>query len=239
MTTGRIDIHSHLLPNLDDGCQSLEESLACARAMVAAGYTHSFCTPHVWTSLPNNNVSKIPIAMRNLQLALDDAVIPLKLLPGGENNFTELQGLWEADLVTYNMAGHYVLADIWVEAMPSYFYEQVKRLQDRGLTVVLAHPERMRAVQERPDLADEFADLGLLLQGNLQCFGDPPHALTRQVAELYLSEGRYTFLGSDLHNLKSLPIRLNGLKNAISLVGNEVVDQLTITNPQRLIHGIS
>ena len=50
--TGRIDVHSHLLPGLDDGCVSLDESLACARRLVAEGYTHSFCTPHIWPNLP-------------------------------------------------------------------------------------------------------------------------------------------------------------------------------------------
>ena len=235
MIQGRIDIHSHLLPNLDDGCQSVDDALACARRLVGAGYTHSFCTPHVWTNLPNNNVAKIPLAVRNLQLALDAAAIPLTLLPGGENNFTELRGPWEADLVTVNLANRYVLADIWVDALPDYFFEQVKRLQDRGLTVILAHPERMRAVQDKPGLADDFNKLGLLLQGNLQCLGDPLHTHTRRTAERFLLEGRYTFLASDLHNSKSLGIRLQGLKNAIELAGDAVVDRLTIENPQMLM----
>ena len=60
MTTGRIDVHSHLLPNVDDGCSSLAESLECARRMVQAGYTHCFCTPHYWPSLATSatNVRK-------------------------------------------------------------------------------------------------------------------------------------------------------------------------------------
>src|SRR4051794_15107533 len=57
---GRIDVHSHLLPGVDDGCASIEDSIACAARMVAAGYTHSFCTPHVWPDLPHNNAGTIP-----------------------------------------------------------------------------------------------------------------------------------------------------------------------------------
>ncbi len=235
MTIGRIDIHSHLLTGVDDGCADIAESLACARRLVEAGYTHSFVTPHVWTSLPDNNIELIPSRMKQLQIALDTAAIPLTLLPGGENNFTELQKLSETDLVTYNMAGKYVLADIWVDQMPGYFTEQVRRLQARGLTVILAHPERMRAVQDNPDLADLFDDMGVLLQGNLQCLGDPLGSMTRVVGEQYLKDGRYTFLGSDLHNLRTLNVRLQGLRNAINLVGEKVVDELTITNPQKLL----
>ncbi len=234
-TYGRIDIHSHLLPKLDDGCAGMEDSLECARRLVAVGYTHSFCTPHIWTSSPHNNVDEIPLRVRELQELLDAAGIGLTLLPGGENNFTELQRLWDKKLVTYGMAGKYVLSDIWVEALPDYFFRGVRTLQDHGLTVILAHPERMRAVQDDPTLADTFDKLGILLQGNLQCMGDPPGTTTRRTAELYLREGRYTFLGTDLHNTRSLELRLKGLKNAIDLVGDDVVNKLTITNPQRLL----
>jgi protein-tyrosine phosphatase len=238
MTFGRIDIHSHLLPCLDDGCAGVAESVECARRMVAAGYTHSFCTPHVWTSNPHNNATDIPLRVADLQKEFDEAGVPLKLIPGGENNFTELQKLWDKPIVTYGMAGRYVLSDIWVDSLPQYFFDAVHTLQDRGLTVILAHPERMRAVQDDPKLADTFDELGILMQGNLQCFADRAGSATRSTAEMFLREDRYAFLGSDLHTGLSLDVRLNGLKNAIDLAGDAVIDRLTIVNPQRLLEGI-
>jgi hypothetical protein len=84
-------------------------------------------------------------------------------------------------------------------------------------------------------LADHFAELGLLLQGNLQCFADLPGAPTRAVAEKYLAEGRYFMLGSDLHRMKSLPQRLAGLQLAIDRVGAAAIDQLTRENPRQLL----
>jgi protein-tyrosine phosphatase len=139
------------------------------------------------------------------------------------------------DLPTFNMAGKYAMFDIWAEKLPPWFEPNVRWMQSHGLTVILAHPERMRAVQHEPDLADYFADLGLLLQGNLQCLGDPPRAATRQVGERFLAEDRYFLLGMDLHNHASMPIRLAGLSKAIELVGSEKVDELTIHNPQLLL----
>jgi hypothetical protein len=59
----RIDVHSHLLPGVDDGCRDVAESVACARLMVDAGYTHSYCTPHIWRHL-NNGRKTIPPAWR-------------------------------------------------------------------------------------------------------------------------------------------------------------------------------
>jgi protein-tyrosine phosphatase len=170
-----------------------------------------------------------------LQQSLNDAHIPLTLLPGGENNFTELPRLETAEIVTYQMANRWILIDLWTDILPRYFFEQTTRLKELGLQIVLAHPERMRAVQDDPGLAVIFEDLGLLLQGNLQCFGDAPTTATRQTAEQFLSEGRYTFLGSDLHNARTLGHRLTGLQNAIKFAGEETINRLTIENPQRLL----
>lgn len=236
MTTGRIDVHSHLLPGLDDGCRSAAESIECAKRMVAAGYTHSFCTPHVWPNLPDNTVAKIPKYAAALQAALGEAAVPLRLIPGGEINLRDdtPQSAVEA-LVSFGMQRKFVLIDLWADALPPFFAPSIQWFRSLDLKVVLAHPERMAAVQREPELADYFADLGILLQGNLQCFSDPVGSPTRTVAERYLREGRYFVLGSDLHNLASLTMRLDGLERAAELVGADEVDRLTITNPRGLL----
>lgn len=236
MTTGRIDVHSHLLPGLDDGCRTVAESIECARMLVAAGYTHSFCTPHIWPNLPENTVAKIPRQVAALQAALDDAAVPLALIPGGEINLhvdTSLTAL-EA-IVSFGMLRKFVLIDLWADNLPPYFEPAIRWFQSKGLQVILAHPERMAAVQRNPELADYFADIGLLLQGNLQCFSDRHDTPTRRTVERYLLEDRYFMLGSDVHNLASLPMRLEGLNRAIELVGNDVADRLTVSNPRKLL----
>jgi protein-tyrosine phosphatase len=233
---GRIDVHSHLLPNVDDGCATLEDSLACGRKFVEAGYTHCFCTPHIWPNLPHNTVDLIRRRTTRLQEAFDEAKVPLKLLPGGELNLrADMIGMPLDDLPTYGMDRRYCLFDIWAEKIPAFFWKAIKHLQSLGLTVIIAHPERMRAVQDAPQIADEFVEHGLLLQGNLQCLGDPPHTHTRRLAERFLLDRRYFLLGSDCHNLASLQIRLDGLKNAIALAGEAEVWRLTSENPRQLL----
>lgn len=234
--TGRIDVHSHLLPGIDDGCSSPEESLACAARMVEAGYTHSFCTPHIWPSLAHNTPEAISLRTAELQTRLDAAGIALKLIPGGELNLrADLAATPAGQLPTYAMAGKHCLFDIWVDRLPAYFWPTVEWLQGQGLTVVLAHPERMRAVQDEPGLADAFLEAGLLLQGNLQCFADPPQMATRRTAELFLKHGLYFMLGSDLHNLASLPIRLRGLDRVKELVSEQKVWELTRDHARQLL----
>ncbi len=236
MTTGRIDVHSHLLPGVDDGCRTLADSIACARELVAAGYTHAFCTPHVWPSYANVTKANVPEWTRALQEKLDEADVPLQVMPGGELNLHDgVRNLTDDYLITYGMGERHVLIDMWAPSLPAFFEPTVRFLQSRGYTVILAHPERMRAVQDHPELADMFADMGMLLQGNLQCFGDPRDSDTRRVAEQYLMERRYFMLGSDTHNPQSMAIRMNGLRNAIELAGEEPIAQLTIENPRKLI----
>src|SRR5687768_4955248 len=93
MTTGRIDVHAHLLPGIDDGCSTVEDSIACARLLVEAGYSHACCTPHVWPTLQGNTVPAIASRTRDLQQKLDAAQVPLSLIPGGEIN---LEWNWPA-----------------------------------------------------------------------------------------------------------------------------------------------
>jgi protein-tyrosine phosphatase len=236
MIPGRIDVHSHLLPGVDDGCPTLEESLACARRLVETGYTHAFCTPHVWSNLPHNTVAEIRARTARLQQAFDEAKVPLRVFAGGELNLRpEIVDTPRNELPTFGMAGEFCLFDLWAEKIPPFFWKSVEWLQSLGLKVIMAHPERMRAVQDQPELARDFADAGLALQGNLQCLADPVHTHTRRLAEQFLREGRYFVLGTDCHNLAGLSIRLDGLKNAIRLVGERDVWRLTRENPARLL----
>lgn len=233
---GRIDVHSHLLPNVDDGCGSLEESLECARILSAAGYTHAFCTPHIWPNLPNNTIAAITRWTALFQEELHRREIPLRVLPGGELNLhEELQNLPPEQIVSFAMNRRFVLLDLWGKELPSFFAPTIRWLQSLGLQVILAHPERMRAVQDDPSLAETIINMGVLLQGNLHCLSDPPQTYTRRTAELFLREGRYFLLGSDTHKLATLPERINGLRHAIQMVGDETVDQLTIHNPRQLL----
>jgi protein-tyrosine phosphatase len=235
-TFGRIDVHSHLLPGIDDGCKTLAESLECAARLVEAGYTHSFCTPHIWPSLPGNTARSIPPATLALQAALDEAGIRLTVMPGGENNLrAQTPTLPASELVTYGMGGKYLLFDFWTDRLPPFFEAGVTHYQSQGFVAILAHPERLNLVQRNPDIIDQFQERGLLLQGNLQCFSDPIGSDTRRCAERFLAQNRYFMLGSDLHGPATLDSRLAGLERVAELVDEPTLWRLTRDNPMRLM----
>jgi protein-tyrosine phosphatase len=223
----RIDVHSHLLPGIDDGCANLEQSLTCAQSLVRAGYTHAFCTPHIWRNLPWNTAETVEQRTAELQAHLDAMNVPLRVMPGGELTLRpELVETPPEQVVTYGLARKYCLFDIWADQLPDFFEPTVRHLQSQGLTLVLAHPERMEAVQKDPGLIAYFQNLGLLLQGNLQCFADPEGSPTRQLVERFLHEGQYTFLATDTHKPDTLMPRHQGLKRAVELVGEGAIARL-------------
>ena len=233
---GRIDVHTHLLPGVDDGCADLAESIECGRMLVAAGYSHAFCTPHIWPNLPHNNPQMIAQRTEELQKHFDEAGVSLRLLPGGELNLRPEIATWTRDQIpTFGMKGKYCFFDLWADKLPPFFWPAVEHLQQLGLKVIVAHPERMRAVQDDLSLVDEFLECGLLLQGNLQCFSDPTDSPTRRSVEKLLLERRYFLLGTDTHRPQTLPMRLEGLARAIELAGGEYINELTTANPQSLI----
>jgi protein-tyrosine phosphatase len=137
---GRIDVHSHLLPGIDDGCKTVEESIECARALVGAGYTHAFCTPHIWPTYKGVSRVSVPRWCKALEEQLVAAEVPLKLLPGGELNlFLGVEKTPEEEIIPLAL-GKYMLVDMWAEKIPDFFESAVRRLQGMGLTVILAHP---------------------------------------------------------------------------------------------------
>jgi protein-tyrosine phosphatase len=242
--TGRIDVHAHLIPGVDDGCPTVEDSLDCCRQLVAAGYTHAFCTPHIWPSLAKNTAEHVREWTSELQDRVTREGIDLKLLPGGEIN---LELTWPGmpdvpkdQILSYGLRGRHALIDFWANAIPEFLVPAIEYLKSLGLTVILAHPERVKAIQDDADAILRMRDIGVLFQCNTWCLMDRPGLPTRDVAERMLRAGDYFLLGTDCHNAESLPIRLEGVRRAEELVGKDVVDQLTITNPLKLLpNGLS
>jgi protein-tyrosine phosphatase len=189
----------------------------------------------VWSGL-QNTVERTRRLTTRLQNDYDAAGVPLRLSPGGELSLRpEILDMPRERIPTYGAAGKYVLTDIWADELPGFFEPVMRHLQSFGFIVVLAHPERMQAVQDDPELVLGFLELGLLLQGNLQCFSDPENSPTRRIIEQLLLEDRLFLLGSDTHRPDTLPCRLAGLQRAITLAGDQAVAKLTMENPRLLL----
>jgi protein-tyrosine phosphatase len=233
----RIDVHNHLIPFTDDGCSSYTESLICLRAMADRGYDRLFCTPHCGTrEFSELTPSEIAERLRALQGQVDAAGIRVQLKPGGEVRLSpNLQSeLPDGIVPTFGLGGKYVLADTWEPDWPAWATRAIQWIQSQGYTVILAHPERMQWLREDPERIDTLAGLGLLFQGNLGPLGGGDSLEVVELSRRYLRAGRYFMVGTDAHRPNQMPARFHGLKTIEELMGPEKLQELTVTNPQRL-----
>lgn len=195
-----IDLHCHLLPGLDDGAQTLADSLAMARLALEGGTTVVAATPHA--NFPGNDCppEALEAALLLLKTALQEEGLPLTVLRGMEifSVGDEVKRLFSHELYTLNRS-NYALVEFAFDESPRVMNGRLLALQDAGILPVVAHPERYYAVQDDPRLAFDWVQNGILLQGNkgsvLGDLGDYAY----RTAWTLLSHRLYACLASDAH----------------------------------------
>ncbi len=234
----RIDLHCHLVPGVDDGCQTVEQSLACIRQWRAAGYLGSVCTPHMGSGwYPENTPDYIAPRVEQLQEHLDDAGIDYQLWCSGEVRLGEHIVSWlrEHGVPTLG-ASRWVLVDFFGRQWPSCCDDGIDFLLDHGYEVLLAHPERLNLPErEWSETMECLARRGVRFQGNLNCVGGGEGPIAQDRALRWLSEERYFVLASDTHGPDSVAGRMQGLKTAVEHVGADYVTQLVSSRPRAIV----
>ena len=144
-----IDLHSHILPGIDDGSKSLEMSLEMARIAVGDGIRIMACTPHIYPGLYHNDTAGITAARDALQAALDEHGIALQLTTGADVHLVPglLAGL-RSGVVPSLHGTRYVLLEPSHHVAPPRFAELVFQLVTAGHVPVITHPERLRWVED-------------------------------------------------------------------------------------------
>jgi len=234
---GRIDIHSHMLWGIDDGCQLPEESFQCLDMLRDAGFVATICTPHIWPELfPDNIPENITGWTNQLRQRFYEAGSAYQLFPGGEVRLHARVLDWFKRHGVPTLAGtDDVLMDFWEPVWPAWLDPVVDWLLDRGYRPILAHPERIGRQAGLLDNLRRLSDRGVLLQGNCLPFtgAEGPHPV--EVMRHLLAEQRYDFLALDMHGPDSLPDRLEGLAMLEQEIGQAEVDRLMSEAPRRLL----
>ena len=232
-------MHSHILPGIDDGAKTIEDSLEMARIAVANGTTVIAATPHViegkW--LPDWDV--IVKLCAELNTELKKAKLNLTVIPGGEValNMDILDLVAGPGPYCIN-GGKYMLVELPATHIPHYTDDFFFTLQTRGITPVLAHPERHPEIAQNPELVLEWVNKGILMQMNGPSLVGKMGERAMKTAETLLISNLIHFFGSDAHSPKSRTPRLVDAKEkAKSLVGYEMTQQILYTNPLKLING--
>ena len=235
-----IDVHSHVLPGVDDGTRELDEALAFCRLAREAGTEILVATPHHRIGSYANPRERILESVAGLQRAVDEAGIPLKLAPGCEIFVdTELpERIGRGELLTYGDARRYILLEFSFQQYPVHPEDLVFRLRLASIVPVIAHPERIRYFQEDPDRLETLVRAGALSQVTtsslLGTFGSRVQGLTERMLRRRLVH----FLASDAHDLSyRAPGLLRAFERARELVGEEFARKLVRDHPEALLDG--
>lgn len=232
-----IDLHSHVLPGLDDGAASLEESLGIARAAAADGTVALAGTPHV----REVDYPTAPEAMEHALGAVRAAVaadgIEIAILGGGELALDRLGALSNDDLRRFGLGGsaRYVLLEMPYLDWPLELRDRAFELQLRGFTPVLAHPERNPAVQEQPALLAELVQAGVLVQLTAASVDGRGGRRAQKTASVLLDAGLAHLIASDAH---APSVREVGLSSAVAALGDPALATwLTTDVPAAIVAG--
>ena len=235
---GYIDLHSHLVPAVDDGCSCIDESLACVRELCKRGFTGTVCTPHACVDeYPDNVPATIARWVAELQQRITAAGITYQLWAGAEVRLTPGTVDWfQRHGVPTLGASNFVLVDYWGRAWPDYADAALEYLAARRYRPVLAHPERMGLPDDEFELVvSRLVETGVLLQGNLRCITGLDGRLEQRRMHALLGQGRYQLLATDVHGPVDLMERLAGMTEVYALHGAAALAQLLSTRPRSIV----
>ncbi|MDD4767922.1 MAG: phosphotransferase [Desulfotomaculaceae bacterium] len=234
-----IDIHSHILPGLDDGAATIEEAIAMANCAVADGIKQMVATPHVKSRMyPSKGA--ILDKMANMQDVLQKNGINLVLLPGAEYRIDpELpRQLARGELLTINNKGRHLLVEFSDVSVPDYTADVFSELLQQGVTPIIAHPERNSVFIEDHKRFYELLSNGALAQltsGSLTGYFCPEVTVT---ARSFLEKGGVQFIASDAHNRSGQLLQFKpAVRETMRLLGEEQARRLLLNNPQQVVRG--
>lgn len=234
-----IDVHAHILPGIDDGPADWEEALEIVGQAHANGVTAMAATPHMYGEgdWANERSDVLPL-VEELKRRLDEAGRSMTIVPGGEVQLTPdlIERIETGQVLTYGDAGKYLLLELPWTGLPVSLNDTIFQLGLRGITPVIAHPERYHDVRRRPELALEWVEHGALLQMNVGSLRDS--GAVGAAARKLLSWGAIHVVASDAHAVDRRPPLSPDDADALEqVVGEAISRRLLFDHPAALLAG--
>jgi protein-tyrosine phosphatase len=198
-----IDLHTHILPGVDDGPDEVEASVALARAAAAGGTHLMAATPHLRSDHPGVHVEEIRDRCLALEARLAQADVALRILPAAE-----VDVLWASEasdealrLATYGQRGAYILLETPYGPLPPDFDDVLSRITLQGIRIMLAHPERNPTFQRTPQAVVDLVNRGVLVQITaLSLVRESRRSRSRRVARWLVQQEAAHVIASDAHS---------------------------------------
>ena len=232
-----IDIHSHIIPKIDDGSKSVESSFEIFKEASKVGFTDIILTPHYINDFNENSKHIREYWVTSLNDALKELKIPIKVYVGNEiyvcENIDELIYYKKASTLNNSM---YVLFELPMNDNIMYLDQVIFKIFNLDMIPVLAHPERYSYIQKDIGYAEKLHEKGVLFQSNYGSFVDIYGKQIKKTVIKLLKNNLIDFLGSDVHRPNTIyPVVEESLTIIEEIAGKQKLNELTITNPQKII----
>ena len=200
----KLDIHSHLIPGIDDGSRDMEESIQLLKGMYALGYEKVITTPHIMLDTYRNTPEIIQEGLDALRHSAGKEGIEIEIEAAAEyyldDGFYNL--LEKGDMMT--IKGDYLLFETSYTSKPIMLEEMIFEIGAAGYKPLMAHPERYRYIRDPEKEYRRLKELGVMFQVNLNSFLGHYGRSAKALSHFLSKEGMIDFLGSDVHHKKQV-----------------------------------
>ncbi len=230
-----IDLHCHILPEIDDGPASIEESITMAKVAAAEGIHTIVATPHIYSSHPS--ALAIQNKTQQLQQNLEECKIPLSVHAGAEIAYNCLN----LDLKNFTFPNStYLLIEFPHNFLPSSADQDLFDLLNKGFKPIIAHPERNQTIIEQPDLLIKLMQENIHLQLTANSITGDFGTAVRDCAWYLLQQKVVSFIASDAHSPnRRKPSLKEAVKKAGKIIGKKKALDLVTKNPEFVLNNIS
>ena len=232
-----IDIHSHIIPNVDDGARSVEETFNILKEAQEAGFTDVILTSHFLLNYYETNAQELIFWKEKLQEVLKKQGTKINLHSGMEIYITnQMEELLENKKILTLANSGYMLIELPLATNVKYFDYVVYYLEAKGIKPIIAHPERYKCVQKDPDIVEEYIEKGCLIQCNYGSIVNLYGREAEKTIKTLLKKNQVHFLGSDVHRENgTYLIILDAIKKIRKIIGENKINEITTINPKKIL----
>lgn len=232
-----IDFHTHILPNIDDGSRSIDETFNLIKEAKEVGFDGIILTSHYIENFYETDVPERDVWVKAISENLGAKGIDTDLYLANEIYISEnMMGLLEQQKASTINNSCYVLFELPLNEEPLNLYDVIYSLQENKLIPILAHPERYSFIQKEPELIYDLIEKGCLMQANYGSIIGQYGVKAEYIVKKFLENNMIHFLGSDVHRQNSIypkiPFALEKIKE---IVGEEKLEELTTINPKLVL----
>jgi protein-tyrosine phosphatase len=232
-----IDLHSHILPGVDDGSEDMEMSIDMARIYLENGYRTVIATPHYIDEGISFKRDKVKDVLEDFRRELDKQGIGLEVLLAHEvySSIDIVKDIKEGNISTLNNT-RYVLVEFPMFDLPLYTENMIYELLLEGYVPIIAHPERNARIIDNPNILYNLILKGALVQMNLPSLEGRYGGKIKETAEILLKHHMVHFLGTDAHSNGTRSPRVDKALSILkSIISEEEYNRLIYVNPRLLL----